>query len=208
VNRRLVRDRLILHADSRGLSQHSAAGRFSRNAAFPGDALRRSRRQRASRKKSKCVSGARNLFTIFVRDAIRQALMGVRPIASFATATAAGASLPVGTGNGTLSGEITPAPVESGVPRAILPPMEEVGVGSGVGSDFVPGGDSISPARRCVRSNSGFHSLRELHLAQPSLRRNFRRTEIGLPILAAPNADAPASLPRPEQIADLKRLVK
>jgi len=80
------------------------------------------------------------------------------------------------------SGGITPAPVESGVPRAMIPPMEEIGVGSGVGSDFVPGGGFDPPARRCGRSNSGFHSLRGRHLAPPLFRRKFRRREIGLPI--------------------------
>src|SRR5207253_2850583 len=71
----------------------------------------------------------------FTRDAIRQALMGARPIASFAAAAAA-APQTAGAGNGALSGGITPALVESGMPRAIIPPMEEIGVGSGVGSDF------------------------------------------------------------------------
>src|SRR5260370_35621201 len=70
----------------------------------------------------------------FARDAIRQALMGARPIASFAAAAASAPQFS-GSANGTFSGGITPASMESGVPRAALPPMEEIAVGSGVGSD-------------------------------------------------------------------------
>src|SRR5438445_3137637 len=205
VNRRLVRDRLILHAI------HEAYRNILPPAVFPAtllflempydevDVNVHPAKIEVRFRRSQFVHD-------FVRDAIRQALMGVRPIASFATATAAGASLPVGTGNGTLSGGITPAPVESGVPRAILPPMEEVGVGSGVGSDFVPGGGfdltgaPMRPVEQRIPFTSGTTFGAAVAPAQLSAEGNWAAN------LAAPNADAPATLPRPEQIADLKPL--
>jgi len=68
----------------------------------------------------------------FTRDTIRQALLGTRPIASFASAAA---TQTIRSGNGGFTSGIMPPPAESAVPRAVLPPMEEIGLGSGVGSD-------------------------------------------------------------------------
>src|SRR5258708_32210151 len=62
--------------------------------------------------------------------------MGSRPIASFATA--AGAALapnPVAP-PASFAGGLAEANPGSGVPRAMIPLMEELGVGSGVGSDY------------------------------------------------------------------------
>ncbi len=133
VNRRLVRDRLILHAI------HEAYRNILPPAVFPAtllflempydevDVNVHPAKIEVRFRRSEFVHN-------FTRDTIRQALMGTRPIASFATA--AGASPPtIGSGNGGLSGGIMPPPAESGVPRAIIPPMEEIGLGSGVGSD-------------------------------------------------------------------------
>src|SRR5258708_3994235 len=83
------------------------------------------------------------------RDAIRQALMGAQPIASFAVAagTIAPQQPPTNSANWSGGGStltpITPAPATSGIPHAIIPPMEEIGLGSGVGSD---GGFDLSSA--------------------------------------------------------------
>ncbi len=142
-----------------------------------------------------------NFVHDFTRDAIRQALMGARPIASFAAAAAA-APLHTGSANGAFSGGITPAPVESGVPRAIIPPMEEIGVGSGVGSD---GGFDLTtapmrPVEQRIPFTSGTAFGGAVAPAQIPTTGNWAAN------LAAPSADAPASLPRPEQIADLKPL--
>ncbi len=136
----------------------------------------------------------------FARDAIRQALMGARPIASFAAAAVAPQT--AGSGNGMFSSGITPAPVESGVPRAVIPPMEEIGVGSGVGSD---GGFDLTvapmrPVEQRIPFTSGTAFGTGAAPAQVSTAGNWAAN------LAAPSADAPASLPRPEQIADLKPL--
>jgi DNA mismatch repair protein MutL len=96
--------------------------------------------------------------------------------------------------------------VESDVPRAIIPPMEEIGLGSGVGSDFSSGGGfdltgaPMRPVEQRIPFPSGSTFGAGIAPAQVSNAGNWAAN------LAAPSADAPASLPRPEQIADLKPL--
>jgi DNA mismatch repair protein MutL len=199
VNRRLVRDRLILHAI------HEAYRNILPPAVFPAtllflempydevDVNVHPAKIEVRFRRSQFVHD-------FVRDTIRQALMGARPIASFA---AAAASPQAGfSGNGSFSGGITPAPVESGVPRAILPPMEEIGLGSGVGPDggFDLTGAPMPPVEQRIPFTSGAAFGAALEPAQISQAGNWAAN------LAAPSADVPASLPRPEQIADLKPL--
>src|SRR5205823_2088831 len=129
VNRRLVRDRLILHAIHEAYRNILPPGVFPATLLFlempyaevdvnvhPAKIEVRFRRSQ--------------LVHDFARDAIRQALTGARPIASFAAAAAATPQT-AGSGNGRFSGGITPATVESGVPRAIIPPVEEVGSDGG-----------------------------------------------------------------------------
>jgi DNA mismatch repair protein MutL len=198
VNRRLVRDRLILHAI------HEAYRNILPPAVFPAtllflempydevDVNVHPAKIEVRFRRSQFVHD-------FARDAIRQALMGARPIASFA---AAAVPQTIGSGNGPFSGGITPAPVESGVPRAVIPPMEEIGVGSGVGSD---GGFDLTVApMRPVEQRIPFTSEtafgQDITPAQICTAGNWAAN------LAAPSADAPASLQRPEQIADLKPL--
>jgi DNA mismatch repair protein MutL len=200
VNRRLVRDRLILHAI------HEAYRNILPPAVFPAtllflempydevDVNVHPAKIEVRFRRSQFVHD-------FARDAIRQALMGARPIASFAAAAAA-APQTAGAGNGPFSGGITPAPVESGVPRAIIPPMEEIGVGSGVGSD---GGFDLTvapmrPVEQRIPFTSGTPFGQDAAPAQISTAGNWAAN------LAASSAEAPASLPRPEQIADLKPL--
>jgi DNA mismatch repair protein MutL len=154
VNRRLVRDRLILHAI------HEAYRNILPPAVFPAtllflempydevDVNVHPAKIEVRFRRSQFVHD-------FARDAIRQALMGARPIASFAAAAAA-VPQTTGFGNGPFSGGITPAPVVSGVPPAIIPPMEEIGVGSGVGSDG--GFDLTSAAMRPVEQRIPFTS--------------------------------------------------
>src|SRR2546429_1794537 len=133
VNRRLVRDRLILHAIHEGYRNILPPAVFPATLLFlemPYDEVD------VNVPPAKIeVRFRRSQFAHdFAGDAIRQALMGARPIASFAAAAATGPQT-AGFGNGPFSGGMTPAPVESGVPRAIIPPIEEIGVGCGVGSD-------------------------------------------------------------------------
>jgi DNA mismatch repair protein MutL len=200
VNRRLVRDRLILHAI------HEAYRNILPPAVFPAtllflempydevDVNVHPAKIEVRFRRSQFVHD-------FARDAIRQALMGARPIASFAAAAAA-VPQTTGFGNGPFSGGITPAPVESGVPRAIIPPMEEIGVGSGVGSDG--GFDLTVTPMRPVEQRIPFTSGTTFGASDPPARISTAGNWAAN--LAAPSADAPASLPRPEQIADLKPL--
>jgi DNA mismatch repair protein MutL len=202
VNRRLVRDRLILHAI------HEAYRNILPPAVFPAtllflempydevDVNVHPAKIEVRFRRSQFVHD-------FVRDTIRQALMGARPIASFAAAAAAPQAA---SGNGSFSSGITPAPVESGVPRAMIPPLEEIGVGAGVGSDFPAGGGfdltgaPMRPVEQRIPFSPGAAFGTALAPTQISEAGNWAAN------LAVPNADAPASLPRPEQIADLKPL--
>src|SRR6059058_2116137 len=193
VNRRLVRDRLILHAI------HEAYRNILPPAVFPATLLFLDMPYEevdVNVHPAKIeVRFRRSQFVHdFTRDTIRQALMSVRPIASFAALAAAPQT--AGGGNGELSGGIAPAPVESGVPRAIIPSMEEIGVGSGVGSDFGSGGGfdltgaPMRPVEQRIPFTSGTSLGQAVAPVQISSAGNWAAN------LAAPNADAPASLPR------------
>jgi DNA mismatch repair protein MutL len=94
----------------------------------------------------------------------------------------------------------------SGVPRASIPPMEEIGVGSGIGSDYgSAGGFDLSsapvqpvPQRFAFGSGTSFSEAppRPVPTSTVQWAENFSRSSV----------DAPATLPHPEQIADLKPL--
>lgn len=151
VNRRLVRDRLILHAIHEAYRNILPPNVFPATLLFlemPYDEVDVNVHPAKIE-----VRFRRSQFVHdFTRDAIRQALMNARPVASFATAAGAAPVSQLGApfapqggaGNGaTFSGGITPAPIESGIPRAAIPTTEEIGLGSGVGSD---GGFDLSNA--------------------------------------------------------------
>jgi DNA mismatch repair protein MutL len=209
VNRRLVRDRLILHAI------HEAYRNILPPSVFPAtllflempydevDVNVHPAKIEVRFRRSQFVHD-------FTRDAIRQALMSARPIASFATAAGAAiapnpAAPPASFAGGL--GETNPDP---GVPRAMIPLMEELGVGSGVGSDYSAGNGfdlSSAPAQPAPQrfpfeqgvSFTGGYSPGPMPGGtgrEPNWAENFSRA----------GADAPATLPRPEQIADLKPL--
>src|SRR3974390_369236 len=134
--------------------------------------------------------------------------MATRPIASFAAAATLGnaamnpAAPPASFDNGYV--ERNP---EGGVPRAVIPAMEEMGVGSGVGSDYASAGYELSgappqpvPRRFTFEPGASFSpgAMPGMGPAtrEPNWAENFARN----------GADAPATLPRPDQIADLKPL--
>jgi DNA mismatch repair protein MutL len=199
VNRRLVRDRLILHAI------HEAYRNILPPTVFPATLLFLEMPYdevdvNVHPAKIEVRFRRSNFVHDFTRDTIRQALMSARPIASFAAA--AGAPPVAGSGNGGFSGGITPAPVESGVPRAMIPPMEDFGLGSGVGSDggFDLSNAPMQPVEQRIPFSSGVAFGTAITSAQISAASTWAGN------LAAPSADAPATLPRPEQIADLKPL--
>jgi DNA mismatch repair protein MutL len=94
------------------------------------------------------------------------------------------------------------APNAIGLPRAIIPALEEIGFGSGVGSD---GGFDLTgapmqpvPQRFSFEPGTAFGApgLLAPASAEPNWAANF----------AAANGDAPARLPHPDEIADLKPL--
>jgi DNA mismatch repair protein MutL len=203
VNRRLVRDRLILHAI------HEAYRNILPPTVFPAtllflempydevDVNVHPAKIEVRFRRSQFVHD-------FTRDAIRQALMSARPIASFAAAaTIAPSPAPPAA---TFAGGYGETNANSGVPRAVIPAMEELGVGSGVGSDYAPGSgfDLTSAPMQPVPQRFPFEPGASFATgAGPGLDRaaanwaeNFARASV----------DAPATLPRPDQIADLKPL--
>ena len=213
VNRRLVRDRLILHAIHEAYRNILPAGVFPATLLFldmPYDEVD----VNVHPAKIEVRFRRPQFVHDFSRDTIRQALMGTRAIASFATAAgagpqpmrmpgmSAGVSMAATTADFSEGGqEIGGGVGPSGIPRAIIPALEEIVVGSGVGSDR--GFHLTSAPQRPVDQRLAF----ELggFTAEPG---SLERPPIGnwAANLAGPNGDAPASLPRPEQISDLKPL--
>jgi len=217
VNRRLVRDRLILHAIHEAYRNILPPNVFPATLLFlemPYDEVD----VNVHPAKIEVRFRRPQFVHDFTRDAIRQALMSVRPIASFAAAggmaanpVAPAASFDGGYADASVGSGIASSGISlSGMPRAVIPALEEMGVGSGVGSDysvgngidlsstpqqpvpqripFAPGG-SFSPGAMPPFAGGG--SGRE-----PNWAENFSRASV----------DAPARLPRPEEIADLKPL--
>jgi DNA mismatch repair protein MutL len=209
VNKRLVRDKLILHAIHeayRNIHPHAISPATLLFLEMPYDEVD----VNVHPKKIEVRFRRSQFVHDFTRDAIRQALMAARPIASFAAAAAApstfGNSMPRANGatSNTFSGGITPAPVESGIPHAMIPAMEQIGLGSGIGSD---GGFDLSNAplepvaqRFTFESSGGFASGAARAPEPAATSSNWAAN------FAAPNAAAPASLPHPDQIRDLKPL--
>jgi len=209
VNRRLVRDRLILHAI------HEAYRNILPPSVFPAtllflempydevDVNVHPAKIEVRFRRSQFVHD-------FTRDAIRQALMGARPIASFATAAGGAIAPNPAAPPDSFAGGLAEANPDSGVPRAMIPLMEELGVGSGVGSDYSAGNGfdlSAAPAQPAPQrfpfelgsSSAGGYSPGAMPVGpgrEPNWAENFSRAGV----------DAPATLPRPEQIADLKPL--
>ncbi len=208
VNKRLVRDRLILHAI------HEAYRNIHPHAIFPAtllflempydevDVNVHPAKIEVRFRRSQFVHDA-------TRDAIRHALINARPIASFAVA--AGTLAPQQAqnsssraGSGSSLAPISPAPITSGIPRAVIPPMEEIGLGSGVGSD---GGFDLSSApMQPVEQRFSFEPGSSFSGGVPPLAPPASVDSNWMANLAGANGDQPASLPHPDQIADLKPL--
>ena len=201
VNRRLVRDRLILHAI------HEAYRNILPPTVFPATLLFLEMPYEevdVNVHPAKIeVRFRRSQFVHdFTRDGIRQALMNVRPIASFAAAAATATPHTPGFGKAAFSNGAAPAPEGSAVPRAVIPPMEDFGLGSGVGSDggFDLSNAPVQPVEQRIPFTSGSAIGAATAVAQVSPASTWAAN------LVAPSADAPATLPHPEQIADLKPL--
>jgi DNA mismatch repair protein MutL len=202
VNRRLVRDRLILHAI------HEAYRNILPPTVFPATLLFLEMPYEevdVNVHPAKIEVRFRHSQFVhdFARDSIRQALMNTRPVASFASAaTTTAAPQTAGSGNGGFSGGSEPPPQGSRGQRGVIPPMEDFGLGSGVGADggFDLAGAPMQPVEQRIpfSSVSAFGTV--IAPARSPAASNWAAN------LASPGADAPATLPRPDQIADLKPL--
>jgi len=200
VNRRLVRDRLILHAIHEAYRNILPSNVFPATLLFlemPYDEVDVNVHPAKIE-----VRFRRSQFVHdFTRDSIRQALMAVRPIASFAAA-ASSASQNASASAATLSNAPAMDPTApSIVPRAIIPAMEEIGLGSGVGSDggFDLTGAPLQPLEQRFTFESGL-AIGTTNAPQESPAPNWAAN------FASGNGSAPATLPHPDQIADLKPL--
>jgi DNA mismatch repair protein MutL len=213
VNKRLVRDRLILHAI------HEAYRNIHPHAIFPAtllflempydevDVNVHPAKIEVRFRRSQFVHDA-------TRDAIRRALMSARPIASFAVA--AGTTVPQRpqtnpsswTGAGSSLAPITPAPAGSGIPHAVIPHMEEIGLGSGVASDggFELSSTPMQPVEQRFAFEPGSSFSGSADGDAPLLALPVSGASNWMANLAGANGDRPASLPHPDQIADLKPL--
>ena len=215
VNRRLVRDRLILHAIHEAYRNILPGNVFPATLLFietPYDEVDVNVHPAKIE-----VRFRRSQFVHdFTRDAIRRVLMGTRPIASFAVA-AGGAFVSQQNGvESMLSGaneQTTALGNGIGVPRAIIPAVEEIGLGSGVGSD---GGFDLTgapqrpvPQRFSFEAGTSFGAAPLVAPVYPERPEGMRRGAAEpnwAANFAAANSDAPARLPHPDEIADLKPL--
>jgi DNA mismatch repair protein MutL len=235
VNRRLVRDRLVLHAIHESYRNILPGNVFPATLLFlemPYDEVDVNVHPAKIE-----VRFRRSQFVHdFTRDSIRQVLMNARAVPSFAAAAGAGSAVPSGNGgfgmnpvvaatqaspypnsNGEASQSLdataqnsAAAPAVS-IPHANIPALEDIGIGSGVGSD---GGFELTGAPlRPVAQRFSFESASTFGAALDSV------APASLPASlpndgAQPNwaanfssaTDAPGRLPHPEEIADLKPL--
>jgi len=214
VNRRLVRDRLILHAIHEAYRNILPPNAFPATLLFlemPYDEVD------VNVHPAKIEVRFRHSQFVhdFTRDAIRQALMATRPIASFAAAAGNVAPSPAAPPGSFVGGGLGDGAVlNSGVPRASIPALEELGVGSGVGSDYSAGSgfDLSSAPQQPVpqrfpfepglpgQANGGFSPGAMPGGSEPSREPNWAEN------FSRASVDVPATLPRPDQIADLKPL--
>jgi DNA mismatch repair protein MutL len=197
VNKRLVRDKLILHAIHeayRNIHPHAVSPATLLFLRMPCDQVD----VNVHPKKIEVRFGRSQFVHDAVRDAVRQALVAARPIPSFAAA--AGTSVPEAHPpfGRSLPGPLDPAwsAPESGIPRAVIPPMGETGFASGslpgAGSDrvFAP------PLERRFTFEAGLSADGPAAAPASAWMGDF----------AGANGEAPASLPQIDQIADLKPL--
>jgi DNA mismatch repair protein MutL len=204
VNRRLVRDRLLLHAI------HEAYRNIHPHAVFPATLLFVEMPYdqvdvNVHPAKIEVRFRRQSFVHDFARDAIRQALMGARPIASFAAAAAGPAGFESATPVAAASRTLSELPGVDGraFPGAIFRPLDAQLAPAGFNLTAAPSEpiaerlafpverDSLSP-----ESSEPADSFRPGAFAPgPNWAADF-----------IANGDRPATLPGPEQIRDLKPL--
>jgi DNA mismatch repair protein MutL len=228
VNRRLVRDRLILHAINEAYRNIHPGAVFPSTLLFlempygEVDVNVHPAKIEVRFRRSQFVHD-------FTRDTIRHTLMGARSVPSFAAAAGAApqpaafvnapnsssSSAATPSGDDPISGGSTPAPISSGVPRASLPALAEVGLGSGAGSgnglDLSSAPMPPMPERLAFGVNDSAATLTSPPRfdAPASTAEAFEKRSAAPHWAAdfgASNGDSGASLPRPDQIMDLKPL--
>jgi DNA mismatch repair protein MutL len=207
VNRRLVRDRLILHAI------HEAYRNIHPGAVFPATLLFLEMPfdevdVNVHPAKIEVRFRHQSLVHDFTRDVLRQTLTNARAIPSFAAAAgarqesalrAANPALPErGPRDSSLPAGIEAAPAESGIPRAVIPPMGEIAPPAG-------GFELFSRAAPPLEQRFAFQPGAAFDTAAVPTRAASQEPD-WVADFAADNGQAPAALPRPEQIADLKPL--
>jgi DNA mismatch repair protein MutL len=234
VNRRLVRDRLILHAIHEAYRNILPGNVFPATLLFlemPYDEVDVNVHPAKIE-----VRFRRSQFVHdFTRDSIRQVLMNARAVPSFAAAAGAGAA---GAGNGgfgmnpvVAATQASPYPNSIGegsqsldtaaqnsaaapaisIPHANIPALEDMGIGSGVGSDggFELTGAPLRPIaqRFSFESASTFGAALD-SVAPASLPASLPSdgTQSNWAANFSSATDAPGRLPHPDEIADLKPL--
>jgi DNA mismatch repair protein MutL len=239
VNRRLVRDRLILHAIHEAYRNILPGNVFPATLLFlemPYDEVDVNVHPAKIE-----VRFRRSQFVHdFTRDSIRQVLMNARAVPSFAAAAGAAAAAAGNSGGFGMNPvaaatQTSPYPDSNGdasqshsgsrqnsaaaisIPHANIPPLEDMGIGSGVGSDggFELTGAPLRPVaqRFSFESASTFGAaLDSAQLVAPASLPAFLPSDSTQQNWAAnfaasaANSDAPARLPHPDEIADLKPL--
>jgi DNA mismatch repair protein MutL len=200
VNRRLVRDRLILHAI------HEAYRNIHPHAVFPATLLFieipfEEVDVNVHPAKIEVRFRRQSLVHDFTRDAIRRALVSARPIASFAAAAGADSTQPAMD----FSPEASAAPLASAVPRAIAPlglPSGPAPVEGRDGGDGTSGeSDFFAAPMHAAGQRFAFPAMPVSPLATSAREpaANWAANFVG-------GGDIPGTLPRPDQIADLKPL--
>jgi DNA mismatch repair protein MutL len=208
VNRRLVRDRLILHAIHEAYRNILPGNVFPATLLFlemPYDEVD----VNVHPAKIEVRFRRPQFVHDFTRDAIRQVLMGARSIASFAAAAGIGAIplVPAADGvdaRGATMGGPSFAPGNGvGVPRAMIPTMEVIGLGSGLGSN--DGVNLAGAPQQLVRQRLSFEAGTSFGAAAAVVRPGSSEVNWAANFAAA-GSETPARLPHPDEITDLKPL--
>src|SRR5271168_694395 len=209
VNRRLIRDRLILHAISDAYRNIVPPGVFPVVLLFlelPYDEVD------VNVHPSKIEVRFRHPQFVhdFTRDAVRHALSNARPIPGFpASRSHGGAANVIPIHNGAIAtaiaegAELSAADIALGPPRAVIPPLampSSPGSGSTYPDDFELSGEMLQPLAQRLQFGS------DNALEFPVAARAAAAASGSASVAAILPNQAPATLPSAEDIADLKPL--